>query len=124
MDLERKLKLMKTAYLDGMGADKASIDWMLIRFKKGSLDKNKGEECISDMHQLYGAITTHYNSIDYYAIVSEMESEDYDDFATLFKTREILRKFGQTINRYAEFARVNNYRVSEDEGVATFCKIL
>jgi hypothetical protein len=118
MDLERKVALLKASYLHSYAANIAGIEWCILYFFNEGLSREASEEKIGKLYQNIERITDHdANKIPFLEITQEMAAEDWDDFAILFRIREILPKVKEAVDRHTDFLRSHNYYAKEDSGV-------
>ena len=120
MDSQRKLDLLKRSYLHGYAALFAGMDGAMNFLEMGaSLSSNEGGVVLEDLVGYFTEIEDHYkNKIPFGEIVHEISSEDWDDFAPLFKVREVLPTVGLAVRSYADFVRKNGYSVSKSSEVS------
>lgn len=116
MDIERKLKLMKQSYLSGYNdVFGGGLDWAIQIFMRKGITSEKGEEYITILYQDLQILQDHYeNVIPFNEIIHEMEAQDWDDFAVLFKAREFIPRLKAFIDEYVEYLRANNYHTPEN----------
>jgi len=118
MELERKVELLKQSYLHGYAAECAGMDCIIELFKLKNIPPEKAEKAISRLYQNFGRIQYHYdNVVPFCEITLEMRAEDRDDFAILFRVREILPKFKRFIDEYIDYLRKNKYYTPEESGI-------
>lgn len=118
MELNRKVELLRQSYLDGYAAQWGGIDWNIQIFYDKGMSPERGEGLIGGLHQNLVRIINHYDqTIPFYDITQEMGAEDWDDFAVLFKVREVLPKVKEVFDEYADFLRKNNYHAPKETEV-------
>jgi len=109
--MERKLELLKRSYL---------LEYRTLTtpfrplFYEGKGEEYFGE-CMGPFVQGIEKVKRHYEeTIPFREIVTEMDAEDWDDFALLFRVREILPLWINAWEAYFQFGRKNNYAVPKD----------
>ena len=109
---------MKKSYLHGYGADWAGLDQGIFYFSGRKQSSEEGEVSIAKLHEIFNHIQDHYDSVPFYEITQEMEAEDWDDFASLFRVREVLPNLKAVIGAYVLFLRQNEYYAPEETAIA------
>ena len=101
------------------------MDWIFAYFHDEGKSPDNAEEMIRGLHENFGRILDHYaHTIPFYEITHEMGAEDWDDFATLFRVREVLPKVKEAVDEYTDFLRQNNYHAPKEcEAVQRFWEI-
>ena len=118
MELERKVELLKQSYLHGYAAEWGGVNWIIKSFYNEGVSPEKGEEAIKGLHQNLGRILNHYDqTIPFYEITQEMGAEDWDDFAILFRVREVLPKVKEVFDEYSAYLMENNYYAPKDSEI-------
>jgi len=117
MDPQRKLELMKKYHFDGFGNRTASLLTSCYLLTLEGTTREQGEKYIGWIRDNFVQMHQRYAEIDFEGIRAEMNEPDFDDFATLFKTRDILPKLKDSIDKFVTFVRNHNYDVSKEEQV-------
>lgn len=115
MELEKKIELMKQSYFSGYYADGDALDAGILYFEIENLSSEKGESGIKRLKDTFKEFEHNYNEVvPFYEITQEMTTGDWDDFAILFRVREVLPKVKIFIDEFTTFLRENNYYASND----------
>ena len=117
MDLQRKLELMRKYHFDGFGNKIASLLNSCALLTLEGTTREEGEKYIGWIYDNFIQMQQRYVEINFEEIQTEMDKTDFDDFATLFRTRDILPKLKNSIDKFSTFARNHNYNVSKKEQV-------
>jgi hypothetical protein len=115
MSHQRKLELMKKYDFHGMGNIRATIRTLLCLLSLNNPSKEKENGYFKRIEEQFARIHDLYSNINFEELKAEGYEND-DDFATLFKTREILQRTRQSMNeleRYVENHQYNAQRNTE-----------
>ena len=111
MDLQRKVELMKRYNFNGIGNAKDRIHLVLNLFGFGENSTERGEELLSRLQGIFSKIDGLYGTIDFDELERENAQKD-NDFATLFRTREILPRLQSAIAQLSDYSRSHHYHVT------------
>ena len=115
MDLKRKLELMKKYDFQDFGNIRGSIEFDMAILRWGC-NPEKAETTLSGIEESLKQMQQQYGCINFTEILAEIGDEDKEDFATLFRTREVLPKLHTAVQNFVAFVKNKNYKVSaEDE---------
>lgn len=118
MNKKRKLELMEKYDFHGFGCSRMGLEWGMGNLL-GDVPKKDKEESIENIRQIYKRMTDWYAQINFDELKKEMGEEDKNDFAALFKTREILARLKIPLENLLLFAQNNKRPIGEDEPIYT-----